>query len=263
VSVCESPPRSFGCDSTESNGGSIWIYFQGGTADGGARAGAPRAREEASSRRLGRARAGRPRVLNYSGDVRPPTAVAGTRESVHGETRSPLRSRDALGCLASSMYRGAMSSWGVSGVVRRDVRVLRSAAAALMAPRVHRSLPHAPCRAMCSASAVAPGDQPWTELKRQFDDDGYCVVNNVLSDELRAAIDRFSTAETEQMTPEQQEEHKFTGSLIPIVDPVFQPLLTNPALMEALESLGFGTDIKWSCGFIISKPPGGPSLAWQ
>ena len=71
------------------------------------------------------------------------------------------------------------------------------------------------------------------------------------------------TAECEAMTPEQREEHKFTGSLIPLVDPVFQPLLTNPTLMKALESMGFGTDVTWSCGFIISKPPGGPSLAWQ
>ena len=148
-----------------------------------------------------------------------------------------------------------------AGSVRgRGVAALRSVAAAL-APH-HQ--PQAQRRVSASAAAAsALGDQPWAELKQQFDDDGYCVVKNVLSNELLKAIDDFSTAECEAMTPEQREEHKFTGSLIPLVDPVFQPLLTNPTLMKALESMGFGTDVKWSCGFIISKPPGGPSLAWQ
>ena len=123
--------------------------------------------------------------------------------------------------------------------------------------------PNGTWTALTRTATTASQSPNWAELKRQFDDDGYCVVNNVLSEELRKAIDSFSTAETEKMTPEQQEEHKFTGSLIPIVDPVFQPLLVNPTLMKALDNLGFGTDIKWSCGFIISKPPGGPSLAWQ
>ena len=51
------------------------------------------------------------------------------------------------------------------------------------------------------------------------------MVPNVLSPEILKSIEDFSTAATEAMTPEQREEHKFTGSLIPIVDPVFQPLL--------------------------------------
>ena len=106
---------------------------------------------------------------------------------------------------------------------------------------------------------------PWAELRQEFEGDGYCVVPGVIDDELIAAIREFSTGEAEAMTPEQREEHRFTGSLIPVHDPVFQPLLCNEKLLGAMEALGLGGkgEVKWSCGFIISKPPGGPALAWH
>eukprot|EP00747_Dinoflagellata_sp_TGD_P171553 gnl/TRDRNA2_/TRDRNA2_205941_c0_seq1.p1 gnl/TRDRNA2_/TRDRNA2_205941_c0~~gnl/TRDRNA2_/TRDRNA2_205941_c0_seq1.p1 ORF type:complete len:346 (-),score=41.01 gnl/TRDRNA2_/TRDRNA2_205941_c0_seq1:40-1041(-) len=112
----------------------------------------------------------------------------------------------------------------------------------------------------CNASAAAID---YSALRRQFDESGFCVVPSVLSSSILASIEAFSNAKTESMTPEQREKHKFTGSLIPTVDPVFQPLLTNAPTLSALDALGFGSDIKWSSGFIISKPPGGPSLAWH
>ena len=62
-----------------------------------------------------------------------------------------------------------------------------------------------------------------------------CVghVPQVMSADILASIKAFSTAETERMTPEQREKHKFTGSLIPTVDPVFHPLLTNQPTLTA------------------------------
>eukprot|EP01052_Picozoa_sp_SAG31_P025113 SAG31_NODE_2182_length_6246_cov_3.051407_1_plen_389_part_00 len=122
---------------------------------------------------------------------------------------------------------------------------------------------HTVCRYRGSVSLPAGSAQDWAGLREDFDRDGFCVVPDVLPKQLLASIEAFSTREAEAMTDDEKEQHKFTGSLIPTVDPVFQPLLTNKTVLAVLEQLGFGSNVKWSCGFIISKPPGGPSLAWH
>ena len=84
---------------------------------------------------------------------------------------------------------------------------------------------------------------------------------------MRDAIKAHAEAEAEAMTPEEREKHRFTGSLLPTTAPVFADLIANERLLEAFEGLGFSGshcgNTKWSCGFIISKPPRSPSLAWH
>ena len=74
-------------------------------------------------------------------------------------------------------------------------------------------------------------------------------------------------AQAEAMTPEEKETHKNTGSLLPTISPAFAPLIANKNLMAAFEGMGFTDSMsgntKWSCGFVISKPPRSPSLPWH
>jgi hypothetical protein len=142
-------------------------------------------------------------------------------------------------------------------------RAAAAAAAAAAGPTTTTTARTPPPESSSSSSSSSSNNVDYQELQDSFARDGYCVVPQVLDRTLIGAIEAFSNAATAAMSPAQQEEHKFTGSLIPIVDPVFQPLLVNRATLAALDALGFGRDVKWSCGFIISKPPGGPSLAWH
>ena len=53
------------------------------------------------------------------------------------------------------------------------------------------------------------------------------------------------------------------GSLVPVADhPAFASLIAHPGFQEMFERLGLpGT--RFSSGYVISKPPGGPALFWH
>ena len=53
------------------------------------------------------------------------------------------------------------------------------------------------------------------------------------------------------------------GSLVPVADhPSFAPLIAHPGFQTMFGQLGFrGT--RFSSGYVISKPPGGPALFWH
>ena len=122
------------------------------------------------------------------------------------------------------------------------------------------------CCALNRRSASAEShlsSQKAAELKKQLVEEGYCVVP--------AAMNRAEIAEIAEMShelleaPENQQfqEDKFTGSLVPLSKhPNFAKLIAHRATLGALSALGFKPP-RWLSGFIISKPPGGPSLGWH
>eukprot|EP00931_Biecheleriopsis_adriatica_P010647 TRINITY_DN111717_c0_g1_i1.p1 TRINITY_DN111717_c0_g1~~TRINITY_DN111717_c0_g1_i1.p1 ORF type:complete len:340 (+),score=33.18 TRINITY_DN111717_c0_g1_i1:60-1079(+) len=94
--------------------------------------------------------------------------------------------------------------------------------------------------------------------------DGYCVLPNILERSLLDSVLAKSVELAEAMPDEEKEKHKFTGSLIPTVDEEFQPLLTNPKMMEGFDALGYAHErVRFMTGFVISKPAHAPSLAWH
>ncbi len=103
-----------------------------------------------------------------------------------------------------------------------------------------------------------------SEERRQLLDDGYCVVEGVLSremlDRLRAATDALLA----QQDPERMRRARATGSMIPVVapDPVFADLIAWPGTLVTLEGLGYPRP-SFSDGWIISKPPKSPRLFWH
>lgn len=53
------------------------------------------------------------------------------------------------------------------------------------------------------------------------------------------------------------------GSLCNVAElPEYANLIADPRIISLLEQLG-GSDIRWTSGYLISKPPGGPPLFWH
>ena len=93
--------------------------------------------------------------------------------------------------------------------------------------------------------------------------DGYCIVPDVLEDELlarlRATTDRLLDDQSEELRAQQRS----TGSMIDVVcDAIFAELVPYPRAMQVFEELGFLRP-KWMSGYVISKPPGSPALFWH
>lgn len=61
----------------------------------------------------------------------------------------------------------------------------------------------------------------------------------------------------------EREAVRSNGSLIHLSDnPEYADIIGSKALLELLRGLG-ATDPRWTSGFLISKPPGGPPLFWH
>ena len=93
--------------------------------------------------------------------------------------------------------------------------------------------------------------------------DGYCVIENVLKEEmltqLRTVTDELLDAQTEA----QRAAHRSSGSMISVyMHPLFTELVVYPRALQALEALGFLRP-KWSSGYVISKPAESPPLFWH
>ena len=93
--------------------------------------------------------------------------------------------------------------------------------------------------------------------------DGYCVIENVLKEEmltqLRTVTDELLDAQTE----DQRAAHRSAGSMISVyMHSLFAELVVYPRALQALETLGFLRP-KWSSGYVISKPPQSPPLFWH
>jgi len=103
----------------------------------------------------------------------------------------------------------------------------------------------------------------WEEKRRQLIEQGYCLVENILTavelEQLREVTEHL----IQQMTEEEARRQRSTGSLIPVVDDQrLAPLIAHPKALQALEAMGF-RDNRFQSGYIISKPPHGLPLFWH
>jgi hypothetical protein len=95
--------------------------------------------------------------------------------------------------------------------------------------------------------------------------DGYTVVPGALSQGLLESLRGMSSQRLDQEATEHFKIFKFHGSMLqldPYEDKTTRRLVTNPKTLAALASLGF-PEPKWLSAYLISKPPGGPSLWWH
>lgn len=121
------------------------------------------------------------------------------------------------------------------------------------------------CSGGCGGAAGADAAQVerCQNLKTKLTTDGFCVVKGAMPSSEIASL--AATCHELLDAPENKKflDDKFTGSLIPLSKhPDFAELIAHKATLGALAKLGFKRP-RWLSGFIISKPPGGPSLGWH
>lgn len=101
------------------------------------------------------------------------------------------------------------------------------------------------------------------EKRWQLEADGYCVVPQVLA---RDVLERLRVLAADRLAAvgrEHREKYRSEGSLVPIAEhPEFAELIAYPPALAALAGLGFA-DVRFSSGYVISKPPQGSALFWH
>ena len=93
--------------------------------------------------------------------------------------------------------------------------------------------------------------------------DGYCVVENVLEEDMLTRLCSVTDELLDAQTEEERAAHRSSGSMISVYQhSLFAELVVYPRALQTLEALGFLRP-KWSSGYVISKPPQSPSLFWH
>ena len=93
--------------------------------------------------------------------------------------------------------------------------------------------------------------------------DGYCVLGGLLDPGLILTLRQRSLAILDGLPCEHRASNRSQGSLVPLADhPAYADVIGAEALRSAFEDLKFD-DPRFSSGYLISKPPGGPPLFWH
>lgn len=96
-----------------------------------------------------------------------------------------------------------------------------------------------------------------------LNENGYVVIPGLLEGEVVEALHARSQAILADLPVEHRERNRSQGSLVPLADhPAFADVIGSPALRAAFTAFGF-PDPRFSSGYLISKPPGGPPLFWH
>jgi len=103
------------------------------------------------------------------------------------------------------------------------------------------------------------------EKRAQLHRDGYYVFPHVLDaallQRLRAATSKLVTP----MTAADRARHVSTGSMFGfphVEDEVWGELVLYPGLFHCMRQLGY-SQVTFTDGYVISKPPGSPQLFWH
>ena len=93
--------------------------------------------------------------------------------------------------------------------------------------------------------------------------DGYCVVEDVLKEDMLTRLRTVTDTLLDMQTEAQQAAHRSSGSMLSVyTHSLFAELVAYPRALQTLEALGFLRP-KWSAGYVISKPPQTPPLFWH
>ena len=115
-------------------------------------------------------------------------------------------------------------------------------------------------------SDTAPrGTAAWdaAAARRQVVADGFCHVPGLLDPASLAATQAMAAAALDTIGADHRAQWKSEGSLIALADhPPFAALIAHPAIQDMFARLDFG-GARFTSGYVISKPPGGPALFWH
>jgi len=102
-----------------------------------------------------------------------------------------------------------------------------------------------------------------SDKRQQLLEDGFCVFEGVLSQDLLRRLRETTDRLVEAQTTEDASRQRNTGSMVDtMADPLFAELVTWPAALDAFRRLGYDRP-SFSDGWIISKPGRGPRLFWH
>ena len=100
-------------------------------------------------------------------------------------------------------------------------------------------------------------------LSAELEDTGYVHARRVFDRDLMDSLLFRAQATLFRQTTESREAVKSNGSLIHLADnPEYADLIAAPELLQLLRDCG-ATDPRFTGGFLISKPGGGPPLFWH
>ena len=98
------------------------------------------------------------------------------------------------------------------------------------------------------------------ELKEK----GCCILEGILDKNLTDHCIRVSHEALNNLTPEHRIKNKSQGSMIHIGDyPKFSKLIGSSSLIQSLIKNFNFSDIRFSSGYLISKPAKSPPLFWH
>jgi hypothetical protein len=93
--------------------------------------------------------------------------------------------------------------------------------------------------------------------------DGYCLIENVLEDDMLDRLHKVSNGLLDNQSEAARAEQTSTGSMISVqADPFFAELVSYPRALETLSALGVLRP-RWCGGYVISKPPQSAPLFWH
>jgi len=99
--------------------------------------------------------------------------------------------------------------------------------------------------------------------KTQLDEEGYCVIPQVLPGDLLKRLQDTTGRILGNLPKAHEQDNRSTGSMVTVYeDPIFAELIALPEAQEALRTTGF-SGATFSSGYIISKPPKSPRLFWH
>ena len=99
--------------------------------------------------------------------------------------------------------------------------------------------------------------------RRQLVEEGYCHLPGVFDPSFLASVQAMAAAALGTIGAKHRTQWKSQGSLIALADhPPFAALIAWPGLQAMFDRFGFD-DTRFTSGYIISKPPGGPALFWH
>ena len=101
------------------------------------------------------------------------------------------------------------------------------------------------------------------KLSPDFETSGYAHLPGLLPGRLIARLTEISADHLQRAGTQHRAAKRSQGSLISVAtDPAYVEIITCPELLNGLNDLGFA-DLRFQCGFLISKPGRSPALFWH
>lgn len=98
---------------------------------------------------------------------------------------------------------------------------------------------------------------------RRLVEEGYCHVPGVLAPAFLRTVQELAAGALRAVGADHRAQWRSQGSLVALSDhPRFAALIAYPGLQAMFDRMGFG-GTRFTSGYIISKPPGGPALFWH